>query len=144
MARKGWLTLLLEQRLRDGLPIAADPSRYLTRRYRDNYRLRRYVRTKLDRLTKKHSLTRVMGPRGGYWTSVLVRDPAAHGEAIWLRWLGQTSASEYWVVDEATPIGPNRLYRTMWRIRHYRGQPYLCLKPRERRWYDPPWGYLVA
>jgi len=151
--RKGWLTLLLEQRLRDGLPIAANSVRYIQNaRYVKNgqhsflapnqERLRQWFHFRLEKFAKKHSLVRVLGPRGGLWTAVWVADPTAHGLDIELRHLGMTYGVGYYITDPED--FPARRGWQMWRIRRYQGQPYLCLKPRERRWYDPPWGYLVA
>ena len=133
----GWLKKLLVERAEAGNYIAADPARYCIAHKAKDKVSSGYAKT-IRAVAAAHNLTLVLGPRGGYWSAIYA--PAAMieaSESLQLRLLGQetTSHGEWpWAPYPAT----------VWRIRRYRGQPYLCLKPRERRWYDPPWGYLVA
>lgn len=141
----GWLKKLVESRFEAGLPVAADPCRYIRDHRQRGGTLRKSYYQTLEKAAKKHEAIRIMGPRGGMWTAIYVRerDLPNHTETIQMRYLATIVAQMGlqlhwgdWNGKLAYPMSPIR-------VRTWRGIPFLCIRPRERRWYDPPRMYLV-
>lgn len=138
----GWLKKLAESRFEAGLPVAADPGRYIhSHKHRSGFLRMGYYRT-LEKAAKKYEAVRIYGPRGGMWTAVYIRerDLPNHSELIQMRWFAvqvvNMGLELQW--GEHHPV-----YRPPIRVRTWHGIPFLCIRPRERRWYDPPRMYLV-
>lgn len=135
----GWLKKLVTERAASGNYIAADPARYCIAHKAKGVVSKSYHQT-IRKVANEYKLTLVLGPRGGYWSAIYAPTTMIEAsEELQLRHLGQEMIS----LGGVWPWDPSPT-RPVWRIRKYRGQLYLCLKPRERRWYDPPWGYLVS